>query len=54
MSPSEVADYMRRQLLDLRTGLEAASIDATSAERWMFSFTVLLVRRLFSLFFACC
>lgn len=54
MSPSEVADYMHRLVLDLRTRLEAASINATSAERWLIRFTVISVRRFFSLFFAFC
>lgn len=50
MSPSEVVDYMCCQLLDFCTGLEATSIDATSAEYWMIHFMVLLVQTFFLCF----
>ena len=41
---SAIVDYLRTSVLNLRSGLEAASADTVSAEKWYIPYLMNLVR----------
>ena len=44
---SAIVDFLRSTVLDMRSGLEATSADAVSAESWYVPYIVILVCRSF-------